>query len=56
MQDMTRKPSKVIVAGHVDPELAQAVRRLANQGNGTVSREIAVLGRFSTGRGARVRS
>jgi predicted transcriptional regulator len=55
--------NKVCVGTRVEPELAQAVRRLANQGNRTVSREIAeavrrhvVLERFSTREGARVPS
>jgi hypothetical protein len=43
--------NKICVGTRVDPELAQAVRRLANQGNRTVSREIAVLERFSTREG-----
>jgi predicted transcriptional regulator len=33
--------NKVCVGTRVDPELAQAVRRLADQGNRTVSREVA---------------
>jgi predicted transcriptional regulator len=34
------KTYKVTVAGRVDPELAQAVRRLADLGNRSVSREV----------------
>jgi hypothetical protein len=40
MENTTQKPPKVIVAGHVEPELAQAVRRLADLGNRSVSREV----------------
>jgi hypothetical protein len=55
MQDTVKKTPKVIVAGHVDPELARAVRRLADLGNRSVSREVdaalrrhVMLERFSS--------
>jgi predicted transcriptional regulator len=40
MQNTVHKPHKATVAGRVDPELAEAMRRLADAGNRSLSREV----------------